>query len=202
MVVVLVMAVGLWWLMRPMSVVSTEKISVVSQAGPAKPNLAAPAGQIVAPKIAPVAKTENSATAATPSAESSGDPRASLKTAIPDIVGLIRAGQEMTLLQTYTRPEKLGMFDLSQIQASYDGWRNDSDPYMQQFYRQRNADSALYWESLETQTATFNDAGDEATYTSDVEGALLHAYPVTFVKVSGKWYLKGMVYLAPLQFQL
>jgi len=73
-----------------------------------------------------------------------------------------------------------------------------ADPQMQQMEKEMSENDAKSWEALEKQTPVFNAAGDEATYVFVITAPLpagkssfQQVVHQTFIKIKGKWYLKG-----------
>jgi len=106
-----------------------------------------------------------------------------LKTALPELARQIRAGMGIF---NFTAPDVLA-FDFAPGE-----WQKRQEQTMAFFKdpasesARKNADeTASFYESLESQTPTFNAAGDEATYkVPDGRESL------TFIKVGGRWYIK------------
>jgi hypothetical protein len=197
--IVAIMCVVIWRFMRP-TVATPEKMTVVPI--PAKAD--APkqvSSQTIAPPVAPPAPKSGAAPVATtqsivtPPPDPNVDPQADLKTAVLDIARLLRDGGDTgAFLETYTPPDELTPQRIQEIQMGMQR-RADmaaQDPFFKQVSQDMVEMYAKAYESLENQTPTYNDAGDEATY------MLIFVYrdgssdqsSKTFVKINGKWYLK------------
>ncbi len=148
------------------------------------------------PDAAPVAESQPKA-----------DPQTDLKTVIPDLVRLVRAGDNLRMVQTYTPPEiwaKIGPEYTQQFQKIVQPKLDaaNRDPEMERRWRMISEPAAGSYEALEKQTPTFNANGDEATYiftlpeaTDLVNGTYTGTstgpkIPLVFVKINGKWYFK------------
>jgi hypothetical protein len=150
----------------------------------------------ITPPVASLATKPDSAPAAVPPpvAESppnpNADPQADLKTALPDIVRLLREGDRVGAYKTYCPPDELNPRDIQQMQEllMQSLAAAAQDPGLQQLMQKNQDEFSLAFEALEDQTPTYNDAGDEATYkfANPSEGE----EPLTFVKIDGKWYIK------------
>jgi hypothetical protein len=202
-ITVAIVCIGLWWFTRPRAVIpeKTAQAFDASKANaPALSKVEAPRPIVpsnIAPPIAPPAPKSGSAPiAATAPSIPKADPQADLKTAVLDIARLIRdGGDPEAFLVTYTPPDKLDPQRIQEIQMGMQN-RTDmgvKDPFMRRMTQDLTELYAKGYESLENQTPTYNDAGDEATY------MLTFVYPdgysnqssKTFVKINGKWYLKS-----------
>jgi hypothetical protein len=123
------------------------------------------------------------------------DPQADLKTAIPDIARLIRAGDLIAFYEKYTPPDK---FDPQQIQRIQAQQRQNASnaPHnlqMQNFLQAIKDGAAQAYDAIEFQTPTYNDAGNEATYLftlPTLDGKPGKQISRIFVKIDDKWYLK------------
>jgi hypothetical protein len=192
---VVIVGFGIWWFTMPSAAVPVNTAAAPMPAkaeGPkpiAPPTVAAP---IAAPAPNPVASQPLPASAPDPS----GDPQTDLKIAVLDIARLIRDGGDPgAILETYTPPDKLTPQRIQEIQMGiqHRADMGTQDPGFKQFTQELTEIYAKAYESLENQTPTYNDAGDEATY------MLTFVYPdgysnqssKTFVKINGKWYLKS-----------
>ncbi len=200
---VVIVAIGVWWFMRSATTVTekTADASALSKVGAsngvASPQIAKPLSSTVQAKTE-TANTSVTAADATPDA---ADPQADLKTALPDIARLLRSGDWLVVDQTYTPPYKLTpevmqeFLDAKQIeQASLVGLAPDLQQTILRGRQQIQEEAAQDIEDLESQTPTYNDAGDEATYlyTARVMGKPAdHPERKTFIKINGKWYIKG-----------
>ena len=149
----------------------------------------------VAPPIMPPVPTPKSTSSATTPAAEPADPQANLKTAVLDIGRLIRdGGDPEAFREAYTPPNELTAELIEKIRRGIQrrvdmGFENPIFPKINQEVVNEIAGD---YESLENQTPTYNDAGNEATYT------WTHYFPdgatyersKTFVKINGKWYMK------------
>ncbi len=195
-----IIGILVWWFLRP-----TPKTQEKTAAAYASSNVAAPKPlappQIAKPLASPVKVNSQTTTSAPPvAAPAEADPQADLKTAIPDIVRLFRAGDDAAFEQTYTPPDKLDPERIQQLQAQQQQIRDmvAQDPRMLPMMQSGIDTAAQSYEALETQTPTFNASGDEATYmltrlkVSNGKVVLGDTQiPMTFVKINGKWYWKG-----------
>jgi hypothetical protein len=196
--VIAIFGIGFWLYPRPAPL--QVKTSVLTTPPTVSKYVAPPT--IAAPIIPPAPKPVTAPIADTPPvanpAPDSADPQADLKTAIPDIARLLRAGDTVGFRQTYTPPDELAQLGpqyIQQLQARVQQRQAQAaqDPDLQQELQKINEGAAEAWEAIEDQTPTFNAAGDEATYqymlpgVGDAPGAQV---PRVFVKIDGKWYLK------------
>jgi RNA polymerase sigma factor (sigma-70 family) len=181
---------------------SSNQRAGATQASPVKsvPMMASSANTIVAsPAVAaaPIAPPAPNPVASQPLPNSSpdtiADPQADLKTAIPDIVRLLRSGHQVAFLQTYFPPgtidpqyiERLQKYQ-QQVQAIFAQHPEALSAQVDQQVQQQGVEyAAEYYEAIEDQTPAFNDTGDEATYNRPTNGTMV------FVKIDGKWYIKS-----------
>jgi len=188
---IVLLSVGLWWFLRP-NLPAAEKPSATPTATKAEaPNLAASSTQVALPKVPPVP-----ASPATVPADPSPDPnnpQADLKTAIPDIVKWLRAGDTYTIKKNYMLPGTYPPERQEQTVRSLTYIASSTDPDFRAQMQKIDERQAREYESFENQTPTYNATGDEATYTYK-EDPLLDGgdslLTVTFAKINGKWYLK------------
>jgi hypothetical protein len=133
----------------------------------------------------------------------SDDPQTDLKTAISNLVRLIRDGEWATFRETYDSPNFNRDSNVSlELRESQVGFET-ADPQEKKVMQQGFDVMALSYEALETQTPIFNAAGDEATYqyappmysedpvtklSISVQGDTF--WPITFIKINGRWYIK------------
>jgi len=117
------------------------------------------------------------------------DPQSDLKTALPDIVNLLRSHRDVDLFLKYAPPGYL------EKHPTYLPELQDRVDQQLQFEAQNagfpgttsiDEEIAEMYDDLQSRTPTLNDAGDEATYTAH----LLTTHPEVFVKIDGKWYMK------------
>jgi hypothetical protein len=202
--VILVVAIaggGIWWFMQPPTATS-GKIVAAPAPTPAKADAPKPMAQaigIAPPKASPLqAKPATTAVASGSGADASSnaDPQADLKTAIPDMARLVRVS-ELTWYETYTAPKDIDpdtIKNLEDVQAT-------TNPDTHVSVGKLNEAFAQSYEALETQTPTYNAAGDEATYdgyispsSRDMESGTFSGNgprgSLTFIKIDGKWYKK------------
>jgi len=191
--IVALLCEGIWWFMRP-KIAAPEKTAEAPI--PAKVSVTAPI-KIEAPKpVAPsTPKPDAAPVADTPPPDVDADPQADLKTAIPDIARLKRSGDFLTIYENYTPPDKLNpqtiQTDRIMAKRIADGAAND--PRLKQITQRQNESVARAYEALESQAPTYNETGDEATYMYLAPPELVSGsvpYPMTFVKINGKWYIK------------
>ncbi len=196
--VLVIAGVCVWWFTQPASAPVREKVATASKAPAPLPPVPPSSAQVVAPKAAPVVYSqEQAASASTSSVAPVADPQADLKTVFPHLAGLIRSGDLMAYTLAYTPPGKLTPEAIQQLQQLQDRNTTHPLPALQQS-RERAAEA---WEALESQTPTFNEAGDEATYMLTISGMARGIpgitqggtqVPRTFIKIDGKWYLKSL----------
>jgi len=189
-----IIGAGLWWFMRPTEAPSVKTALVSTPAKNDLPKTVTLPTQVELPKTPAVpAKTGTAAASAEP-ADPNDDPQADLKTAIPDIARLERTGDLLGLYEIYTLPDKLYPMIIQRIRAVQQQTAIDAagDPRLQQQLEQIREGAARTYEALETQTPTYNETGDEATYMYSAY-ELTHSAgygPKTFIKINGKWYIK------------
>ena len=192
---------GLWWMARskvsapnstvPLSLPANAPAAALDKVESAKP--ISVSKQIVEPLAPTVQTVSGSANGMTLSAATdAADPRADLKTVLPDFVSLIRKEGWMSAYLSYMAPARLAAIppdakdNLLESAARY---------LLTPAGQQVAAATAQQYEDLEVQTPTLNETGDEATYfiqplpPSPAEPAG-SARPITFVRIDGKWYLK------------
>jgi hypothetical protein len=164
--------------------------------------------------MAPVIPAATAAPASTATA-STADPQQDLKTAIPDLLRIVKGGDFKTLVQTYAAPAKraalLSMFDPSsdpdfqkmppEAQAMI--LQTMQGPEMKAQLNEMMQTLIAGLESIQDATPTYNDAGDKATYKvtlppgSTPAGATppdsgpggKDSDDLTFVKVDGRWFM-------------
>jgi len=201
-IAVALVGIGIWWFTRS-TTVALEKTAGATM--PVRENAPKPvAPPQIAKPLAPVAqvKTEMASqpSVSTNATPDSADPQADLKTALPDIVRLQRTGDLVKLYQTYLQPNRLTPEFMQQLLDSLHRQQDSlaqADPDLQQrllrIRQQIQEEAAQDVEDLESQTPTYNDAGDEATYvyTPRVLGEMsTEQEQKKFIKINGKWYLK------------
>jgi len=156
------------------------------------------------PIAAPAASSHSVATSPT---EIGADSQTDLKTAFADMARLVRAGDMMTLVQTYTPPDKLTPLLIQQAQtiegmaqAQMAALPPDLPPEVQEKIAHPFERLARIFDSLNDQTPTFNASGDEATYLiarsappNSSSGASPAPKPLVMVKINGRWYMKDGV---------
>jgi len=203
---VVLVGIGLWWFLRPpapqekasaATLPAKAVASVSDKVEPPKP-LAPPT--IAAPALKPAAAS----VAATSAPDANSDPQADLKTAIPDIVRILRANDLMALVQNYTPPDKLTPRLLQQAQKTADqlqaaqAMAASLPPDIQERINHPFEQMAKGYEVIIGQVPTMNAAGDEATYMVSMPGppdpntgdSVSTPVPQTFIKINGKWYMK------------
>jgi hypothetical protein len=186
-----IVGVGIWWFTRP-TATNPEKIAEVPM--PAKAD--APkivASQSIVPPVAPsLLKPDATPVAATQSITAPpsdpSDPQADLKTAIPDIARLFRAGNFLAVYQTYIPPDKIDPQQIQRLQSAQQAAQDSFDLSMAAAF-------AKSYEDIKDQTPTFNASGDEATYfkqgpVGDPVTVGGDTYLIIFIKINGKWYIK------------
>ncbi len=198
--VVAILCLGLWWFTRSKAS-APEKTAVAKLPAPSQveaPKYVAPS--TIAPPLAPPAAKPDAApiAAAHPTADSSpdpnADPQADLKTAIPDIARIKRAGDMLAFAQTYTPPDELDPQDIQIIQKFQAEFAKD--PGLKERTQPSAEAEAQAWEALEEQTPTLNSTGDEATYTftsppePDAGQPVSIETTIVFLIINGKWYVK------------
>ena len=190
-VVIAVIIGGIWWCRQP-SITNSEKAAQVLATGNSyKPNLATQQPQVEPPKLPSVSPNSNT------TASASADAQADLKTAIADIARLYRANDLETFKEKYFPPDQLAIV-LSNHQAVQQRLSEVTDPQMLNILKEMHEDATQSWEALEKQTPVFNSAGDVATYVFVITAPNLPGNPPfqrivrqTFIKIKGKWYVKG-----------
>ncbi len=171
---------GIWWFARQKEDARGESTEVPMASMPKAPNQLAPTSPQPSPTPSVAGKP-----IATPTPDTKADPQVDLKTAIPDIARLLRAGDKAGILQTYTEPGRVNSAQMQRLQALQQ--QAQGDPTLQRL----NEAAAESYEALEALTPTYNDAGDEATYAFVMFGGGINPdtnAEVTFVKINGKWY--------------
>ncbi len=190
-----IVGASLWWFTRPAE--TPEKTADVPALAKANtPKTAGPTTQIAQP-LAPPVKIKSQTAKSADAPPNSSDPQADLKTAIPEIARLVRAGDWATFRETYTSPDKADPRDIQKMRDVQQQTEIDvsKDPKYGQFMQQQYEAMAESFEALENQTPIFSAAGNEATYQyatpafsngKMVQGVIPEA--MTFVKINGKWY--------------
>jgi len=193
-VAVALSGLGLWWFMGPPSSPPSVPVQMVNRE-PEPPSHPATAAPIAPPAPKPVDAPGKGTVAAlaTPLPDPAADPQAELKTAFADIACLYRANDLLLFWQTYTTPEQWAKTGTVMTQRILQVQANTAEnPGMQAELQKMSEVFAQGYDALTSQTPTFNDAGDEATYSLvlDFGGGRVSTEPWTFVKINGKWYLK------------
>jgi len=199
--IIALVGIGFWWFKRP-TATTPEKATeapVAAKADAPKPD--APSTQMAKP-LSSVAQVKTETTnAPSPSADATPaapDPRAELKTAMQDYARIIRSEGTMAAMIAFRNPDDLANIDplvIQRVLAAEARFRQTANG------QQMDEAEAQKYDALENQTPSYNAAGDEATYMftydSDIEttsGTVLHAgtqFPMVFIKINGRWYLKG-----------
>jgi len=195
--VVLILAivgVGLWWLMQPTVATPEKTAQVLTPTKADAPKQVAPPVQVELPKTSAVPAN---ADATSPTVDASADPQADLKTAIPNIVNLLRLGDIYTLKKTYTPPNKLSPEQFQQMlnNVVQGMGRMEENPKLRETMHAAYAETATHYESFENEAPTYNASGDEASYTYAIQPLFdgdESQRTTTFIKINGKWYIKGM----------
>ncbi len=120
------------------------------------------------------------------------DSQASLKSAIPDLVRRLRTGDRVDAFKAYTPPNEYDDRRIQQMQGlelQALGVAAE-DSAFHQIYQKNLDDVTRAFTALEDQTPTLNASGDEATYELSLPGR--GKTPLTFVNISGKWYIKNI----------
>jgi hypothetical protein len=191
---VALVGIGVWWMMRLAAEAPAKTAGMAAQPGSPRmggtPTTTAPVNSGIAP---PSPNPVASLPLPTSAPDTSGDPQADLKTAIPDIARLWKAGDLVTFYEKYTPPDLL---DPVYIQEMKDGMQKDvralaQDPQAQLSFQESNEENAKTYENLEFQTPTLNATGDKATYIYTMpgfNGAPARQMRMVFIKINGKWY--------------
>jgi len=196
---VVVAIICAWWFLRP-NVPAAEKTAAASTATKAEtPKLAASSTQVALPKAPPV-PADPATVPADPSPDPN-NPQADLKTAIPYIVNMLRLGDIFTLKTNFTAPNTVTPQQHQergeQLVRSMTYIASSTDPKFRADMQKLDEAQIKEYESFENQTPTYNSTGNEATYTYKDDPVLDgddFIHNVTFVKINGKWYMKGMDY--------
>jgi hypothetical protein len=193
--VVAIVGIGLWWFTRSTAVAPEKTATALMPAKTDAPKQVAP--MIITPPIAspapipdvvpvsarPIVVLPIAAAPPDPSA----DPQTDLKTAIPDVARLYRAGDQVKIYLTYTRPDQIDSQIMQQIQTQQAQTNNFQD----QPWDEISEDEAASFDEIEDQTPILNAAGDEATYMLRRTDAAVPPgtrMPMTMIKINGKWY--------------
>ncbi len=187
-VVVIILAVGVWWFRQPVpkqaSGSSPDKVALVPMVDAPKSSAIAPTTQVVMPKIAPV----SASAAATSKAFNASI--AELQITISSLARMQRENDQVGFYKATNPPDKIDPNMVDSLQYGQNLTR--SYGYVQE-YVDAWEHAAESYEALENQIPTFNAAGDEATYTftyQNANGTTAKPRPMTFVKIDGKWYTK------------
>jgi hypothetical protein len=158
------------------------------------PKLISPPTQVELP-ITPAVPAKGGADTISPAAKP--DPQADLKTAIPDVVNLLRLGDIYTFKKNYTPPNQMEPQQFQNmletvVQAM---GRMAQNPKLRETMMAAYAETAKNYESFENEKPTYNTTGDEASYIFSrqplYEGDETQV-TTTFVKINGKWYMKQL----------
>ncbi len=188
----------IWYFKQPGAAAPAQKAAEPSKPAPATP-AAAPkstVAQIAAPKAPPVAipNTVAKPAASTAVAAAPGDAQTELTTALDDMANIIQSGNIMALFDKYASPDDQAKMSPEE-RASLE--RQSSQMFSQPEGQQMLNVMATALQSLKDQAPELNATGDEATYQMtmtpppSVGGGTTRTRPMTFVKVDGKWYIKG-----------
>lgn len=194
---VIILALGIfYWIGLPVvpSLVPEKTATTSKPIAPPPGHLAS--SPIGSPPLAPAAQPLAPASGSQASASSlPADPQSDLKTAIPDIVAMMREGDLAKFYETYCPPEKFSLGMLQVAQRNQENQAAETDPQMLQIIREIRDLSAKSYEALEEQTPALNVAGDEATFQYTPYGTPgfppPEPRPLVFIKINGKWYFNG-----------
>lgn len=198
-VIVLATVVTGWWWLNWNNNVSGPGPATSAKVSP-KPVATPPAtiaAPVFAPKSAPALSVSTNAVVATPAmapakptpgdtaAAAASDPRTELATTLSDIALLMRNGDYMTFVKTYTPPQELAAMSPEELA---DRQRSDHNPQLQPMFDL----IANAMDNLKEQIPTLNAASDQAIYLVEQPNSPdpqhLGPRPITFVKVDGHWY--------------
>ncbi len=192
-IVLLAAAGGAFWLLHAPAPVpaqaSAPAPATVAPTPPAEvkaPRVAMPtAAPAPVEAAAPVAAAEP----ATQPAPTNGDPQAELSTAIPDIIGLLQAGDMVGLMERYGPPDEIAKMPPEQLAQMKQQMQTEmQNPQMQQMMQSM----VQVFTAMKDQTPTYNAAGDRATYqvTPPAGASAPQGMPnkISFKKIDGKWY--------------
>ena len=189
-VLLIALVVGAGWWFIQLSTSKPAGSAETSSSADSKPTQVKPVPQVTA--LAPQPGATTSAFHPKINAQSE------LGTAIDDIAGLLQAGDLTGAFEKYTPPEELAnmapkkkavLEQLTSRQAT-------ADPETQRATQTIISTMATLYQSLKGLKPELNAAGDEATYHPPLPPGIVLApgaasRPVTFVKIDGKWYVKG-----------
>ncbi len=190
-----VVAIGLWLFYQsamPPPVTSMGP-AATARKSPQTSALAAPVSPPAAKPGAPSVAVSPDAVAPAPHPDSAADPQAELITAFADIARMYRANDLLQFWQTYTAPEQWAKDGNEQTQRILQVQANTAaNPGILGVLQKMDEVFAQGYDALASQTPTYNDAGDEATYTLILDFGVgrKSTEPWTFIKINGKWYLK------------
>ncbi len=200
---VAIMGILLWWFTRPTAAPPPRMTDAPMPVKAGAPEPMIKPLRIEKPSVAPVEDKPDSVKPASDSANlpvesvdlpaEPVDTQAELKTAIPDIVRLLRAGDPVDAYKTYTPPNEFNAQAAQQMQELQLQAQATAvqDPELRQLMQKAQAEIVQAYEALEEQTPTLNATGDEATYMFAMPRTGIQ--PLTFVKIDGKWYIKNIV---------
>jgi hypothetical protein len=198
--IVAIMCVVIWWFMRPTtSPVKTTEVSTSAK-------VETPKYVASQPITTPIPPPMPNPIAAQPLPASPPDSHAAaiveLNDTFTNIVNLLRDNNMLGAYLAKTQPDKIDPNFVQEIQEQQQ--KNDAllaqDPSFRQSLLQGGSGPSIkFFETLETQTPTFNATGDEATYLYSDNGIGPRVYAdnvvqpvsITFVRINGNWYLKS-----------
>ncbi len=190
-----IVIVGVWWFMQQTTSTPEKTADATAPAKAKAPKTIAPPqiAKFLAPSVQSKSEIANAPSKPTETPPDPADPQTDLKTVIPDIARLYRAGDMAELYRIYTEPAQFDPVHLQELQTSQN---RTADKIVTPSIQSRETGAQAY-ERLETQTPTFNTSGDEATYMLPApklsnEGIAVGEtqIPLTFIKIDGKWYVK------------
>jgi hypothetical protein len=133
------------------------------------------------------------APAPTPAADQpeAPSPRAELATAIPELARLMGTQDYETLMQDFMPPEELDAMLADLGQPGQPMTLTDLADRMRQnpTMTQKMASASQFMVYLQTQTPTFDETGENASYKMPV--VINGMDSINFVKVDGNWYVKN-----------
>lgn len=109
-----------------------------------------------------------------------------MNTTLSDLVGLLQSGDFVTAFERYMPPEMLAQLPPEQKSMIEQQLAAGPPPGAQQDIQMM----VIVLQGMQTQTPTFNEAGDRATYQiSDPTGRNTDTKPLSMRKIDGKWYV-------------
>jgi len=197
-IIAVIMGGGFWWINRttataPANIVQATETQTPTSAKADVLKLTTPVVQVEPPKLPAATPSSETTPPSGPDAKSTAE----LNSAFADMARLYRDGDIAGFVQTYTEPDKLDPAYLKRVKDNQEALRKvpagKIPPNTQQQLQDIYEAQAKSYEELINQTPIFNAAGDEATYMITKYGAGINfdrQTTVTFVKISGKWYIK------------